>query len=132
LVPEKAGEERRTSAVRDRRKGGRGGRRRGEGQWPWWRRGLAFSALCVILRCWRWFRRRWPALLAGGPACRERMAHDTAWRLHRAGPPRGSFLGTFAFPAEVDGLSDALVRHHGSWRAAVRTDGVGDQRRTFL
>ena len=40
----------------DRRQGGRGGRRQADRGRPWWQRGLFFAALCVALRCWRFFR----------------------------------------------------------------------------
>jgi hypothetical protein len=38
----------------DRRKSGRGGRRRGDRGRPWWQKGLVLAALCAISRCWRW------------------------------------------------------------------------------
>jgi len=24
---------------------------------PWWRHGLVFAGICVLLRCWRWITR---------------------------------------------------------------------------
>ena len=47
-------EERRHS---NSRRGGRGGRRRGDLGRPWWQKGVAFAAVCALLRCWRIFRR---------------------------------------------------------------------------
>ena len=41
----------------NRRAANRGGRRKGDKRFPWWRGGMAFAALCMVLRCWRWVRR---------------------------------------------------------------------------
>ncbi len=52
-------QERRDSNGQDsnRRAVSRGGRRQNDRKFPWWRGGLAFTALCMALRCWRWVRR---------------------------------------------------------------------------
>jgi hypothetical protein len=50
-------EEKRRSSESDRRRISRSGRRKGDRRWPWWRQGAAFAAICVVLRCWRWFKR---------------------------------------------------------------------------
>jgi hypothetical protein len=49
--------ERRVEEDGDRRERGRGGRRRGDRGRPLWQKGLLFGALCVALRCWRFFER---------------------------------------------------------------------------
>jgi hypothetical protein len=50
-------EEKRRSPGSDRRRISRSGRRKGDRRWPWWRQGVAFAAICVALRGWRWFKR---------------------------------------------------------------------------
>jgi len=42
----------------DRRHRPFGGRRRTDRGRPGWQKGLMFGALCAVLRCWRFFRRR--------------------------------------------------------------------------
>jgi hypothetical protein len=50
---------------RYRRAGKVGGRRRHDRGLPWWRGGLSFAALCLLLRYWRVIRQKPSGLLSG-------------------------------------------------------------------
>jgi hypothetical protein len=50
-------EQDRRSSPDDRRRNSRSGRRSGDHRWPWWRQGIVFTAICLVLRYWKWFKR---------------------------------------------------------------------------